>query len=69
MSGTAVSGTSILAMRMVPGEVMITAESRCRASTPWEMYMAMMPPETWAMPLVMMVINSLRVARGEMAGW
>ena len=26
------------------------------------MYMAMMPPETWAMPLVMMAISSLRVA-------
>ena len=24
--------------------------------------MAMMPPETWAMPLVIMVISSLRVA-------
>ena len=40
----------------------MTAESRCRASTPCEMYMAMMPPETWAMPLVMMVMSSLRVA-------
>ena len=47
---------------MVPGEVMMTAESRCRASTPCEIYMAMMPPETCAMPLVMMVISSLRVA-------
>ena len=41
---------------------MITADSRCRASTPCEMYMAMMPPDTCAMPLVMMVISSLRVA-------
>ena len=35
VAGTSVSGTSILAMRMVPGEVMMTAESRWRASTPW----------------------------------
>ncbi len=62
VAGTSVSGTSILAIRIVPGEVMMTAESRCRASTPCEMYMAMMPPETCAMPLVMMVISSLRVA-------
>ncbi len=40
----------------------MTAESRCSASTPCAMYMAMMPPETCAMPLVMMVISSLRVA-------
>ena len=40
----------------------MTAASRCLASTPCEMYMAMMPPETCAMPLVMMVISSLRVA-------
>ena len=52
-------------MRMVPGEVMMTAESRWRASTPCAMYMAMMPPETWAMPLVMMVISSVRVAPWE----
>ena len=62
VAGTSVSGTSILAIRIVPGEVMITAESRCRASTPCEMYMAMMPPETCAMPLVMITISSLRVA-------
>jgi hypothetical protein len=62
VAGVSVSGTSILAIRMVPGAVIMTAESRWRASTPWAMYMAMMPPETWAMPLVMMVISSLRVA-------
>jgi len=62
VAGTSVSGTSILAITMVPGEVMITAASRCLASTPCEMYIAMMPPETCAMPLVMMVISSLRVA-------
>ena len=65
VSGTSVSGTSILAMRMVPGEVMMTAESRCRASTPCEMYMAMMPPETCAMPLVMMVISSTARGAGQ----
>ncbi len=62
VAGTSVSGTSILAIRIVPGEVMMTADSRCRASMPCEMYMAMMPPETCAMPLVMIVISSLRVA-------
>ena len=62
VAGTSVSGTSIFAIRIVPGEVMITADKRCRASMPCEMYIAMMPPETCAMPLVMIVINSLRVA-------
>ena len=62
VAGTSVSGTSIFATRMVPGEVMMTAESRCRASTPCDMYIAMMPPETWAMPLVIMTISSERVA-------
>ena len=62
VAGTSVSGTSIFATRIVPGEVMITAESRCRASTPCEIYMAMMPPETCAMPLVIITISSLRVA-------
>ena len=32
--GCSVSGTSILEMSSVPGAVMITAVSRCRASTP-----------------------------------
>ena len=41
---------------------MITADSRCRASTPCEIYMAMMPPDTCAMPLVIIIISSLRVA-------
>ena len=40
----------------------MTAASRCSGATPCAMYMAMMPPETCAMPLVMMVISSLRVA-------
>ena len=62
VAGTSVSGTSIFAIRIVPGEVMITAESRCRASTPCAMYMAMMPPDTCAMPLVIITISSLRVA-------
>jgi len=35
VAGTSVSGTSILATRMVPGEVMMTAASRCLGSTPW----------------------------------
>ena len=52
-------------MRMVPGAVMMTAARRWRGSTPWAMYMAMIPPETWAMPLVMMVISSLRVSLGR----
>ena len=34
VSGWPVSGTSILARRMVPGAVMMTAASRCLASTP-----------------------------------
>ena len=46
---------------MVPGAVMMTAASRCLASMPYRMYAAMMPPETCAMPLVMMVISSERV--------
>ena len=32
--GTSVSGTSIFAIMIVPGAVMITAVSRCRASMP-----------------------------------
>ena len=41
---------------------MMTAASSCSGATPCAIYMAMMPPETWAMPLVIMVISSLRVA-------
>ena len=62
VAGTSVSGTSILATRMVPGAVIITAESRSFALMPNEIYAAMMPPETWAMPEVMMVISSELVA-------
>ncbi len=32
--GTSVSGTNILAIMIVPGAVMMTAVSRCLASTP-----------------------------------
>ena len=62
VAGTSVSGTSIFAIRMVPGAVMMTALSRSCARMPNEMYAAMMPPETCAMPLVMMVMSSDRVA-------
>jgi hypothetical protein len=65
VSGCSVSGTSILAIRMVPGAVMITAVSKCRASTPNAMYAPMMPPETCAMPAVMIVISSDRVISGR----
>ncbi len=65
VAGVSVSGTSILATRIVPGAVMMTAASRCFASMPDKIYAAMMPPETWAMPLVMMVISSERVSVGR----
>ena len=41
---------------------MITAERRSLALMPKRMYAAMMPPETCAMPEVMMVMSSERVA-------
>ena len=44
---------------------MITAASKCLASIPYAMYAAMIPPETCAMPLVMMVISSDCVASGR----
>ena len=50
---------------MVPGAVMITAVSRCFASTPNAMYAAMMEPEMCAMPAVITVISSERVIRGR----
>ena len=62
VAGISVSGTSILATRMVPGAVMMTAERRSCALMPKLMYAAMMPPETWAMPEVMMTMSSERVA-------
>ena len=43
---------------MVPGAVMITAVSRCRASMPKAMYATMIEPEMWAMPDVITVISS-----------
>ena len=46
---------------IVPGAVMMTAASRCRASTPKAMYASMMLPEMWAIPAVMTVISSERV--------
>ena len=69
VSGWPVSGSSSLAMSTVPGAVMITAVSRCRASTPKAMYAAMMDPETWAIPAVMTVISSdcvIRARNGRM---
>ena len=63
--GCSVSGTSILEISSVPGAVMITAVSKWRASTPNAMYAAMMPPETCAMPLVMMVISSDCVSHAD----
>src|SRR5437870_3240016 len=56
--GTSVSGTSIFAIMIVPGAVMITAVSRCLASMPKRMYAAMMPPEMCAIPDVITVISS-----------
>ena len=50
---------------IVPGAVMITAVSRCRASTPKAMYAAMMAPEMWAIPDVITVMSSDRVSRGR----
>ncbi len=50
---------------MVPGAVMMTAVSRCRASMPNAMYATMMEPEMCAMPEVMTVISSERVMRGR----
>ena len=50
---------------IVPGAVMITAVSRCRASMPKAMYATMMEPEMWAMPEVITVISSERVIRGR----
>ena len=50
---------------IVPGAVMITAVSRCRASIPNAMYAAMIEPETCAMPEVMTVISSERVMRAR----
>ena len=58
VSDCSVSGTSILAISSVPGAVMMTAARRCLASMPNAMYAAMMPPDTWAIPLVMTHINS-----------
>ena len=46
VSDCSVSGTSILAISSVPGAVMMTAASRCLASTPNAMYAAIIPPET-----------------------
>ena len=62
VAGTSVSGTSIFATRIVPGAVIITADSRSLALMPNDIYAAMMPPETCAMPEVMMVISSELVA-------
>ena len=50
---------------IVPGAVMITAVSRCRASIPKAMYATMIEPEMWAMPEVITVISSERVIRGR----
>ena len=50
---------------IVPGAVMITAVSRCRASIPKAMYATMIEPEMWAIPDVMTVISSDRVIRGR----
>ena len=63
--GTSVSGTSIFAIRSVPGAVMMTALSKCFGSIPKAIYAAMIPPETCAMPLVITVINSERVRSGK----
>ena len=46
VNDSSVSGTSILAISSVPGAVMMTAASRCLASTPNAMYAAIIPPET-----------------------
>ncbi len=64
--GCSVSGTSILAISKVPGAVMMTAVSKCFASAPpTRMYAAIIPPEMWAMPLVITVINSDLVSLGR----
>ena len=63
--GVSVSGSRILAIMMVPGAVMITAVSRCRASMPMAMYAAMIDPDTCAIPAVMTVISSERVIPGR----
>src|SRR5882762_8729854 len=63
--GCSVSGTSIFEISRVPGAVMMTAVSRCRASTPNAIYAAIIPPETCAMPLVMIVISSDCVRSGR----
>ncbi len=44
---------------------MITAVSRCCASTPNRMYAAMTPPEMCAIPAVITVISSDSVIRGR----
>ena len=54
---------------MVPGAVMMTAVSRCFASTPNAMYATMMEPEMCAMPAVITVISSERVIFERKAGW
>src|SRR5579875_2667293 len=71
VTGFSVSGTSILARSRVPGAVMMTAVMRCLASTPKAMYAAMMPPETWAMPLLMTIMTSgmAHVSGGIMAAY
>ncbi len=65
VAGVSVSGSSSLAIMIVPGAVMITAVSKCRASMPKAMYAAMIDPDTCAIPAVITVISSERVMDGR----
>ena len=63
VAGISVSGTSILAMQDGSRRGHDDGgEQVARLDALRDVHAAMMPPETWAMPLVMMVISSLRVA-------